>query len=319
MRLVLKYDCQAKPRLLQPTYKGIIKFMHPQYAGTIEKLSRWSQQEPSIQGLLVLGSQVRDQYKGDEWSDLDVLLLAVAPHVLMRSNAWLNLLGEVVCVVEEETYLDWINLTWSVKRVLFADHRAVDFSILPAERVDDVLVMNADIHAHGYQIIYDAHPNLLMDKIEAILAHQNSETPKAPSQDELQQVIDQLLFQLIFAGKKIKRNELWVAVCTINQPVSKLLLQLIEYHTTTVVKTSQDIRYNGRFLEGRVAPTLLEKLPGCFARYDRLDAIQTIGRLLEITDFLSRQICEIQGYSFNADPVRKAQKLFEDMFANENI
>ena len=35
--------------------------------------------------------------------------------------------GEIVCVIVEESKLDWIHLTWSVKRVLFADNRTVVF------------------------------------------------------------------------------------------------------------------------------------------------------------------------------------------------
>jgi hypothetical protein len=47
----------------------------------------------------------------------------------------------------EESYLDWLQLTWIAKRVLFADNRTADFSILPYDRVDDVLQLNAEIHA----------------------------------------------------------------------------------------------------------------------------------------------------------------------------
>jgi hypothetical protein len=293
--------------------------MHPQYNETVQKLRTWSQQEQAIQGLLILGSQVRDKFEGDEWSDLDVLLLADMPNVFMQSDTWLKDIGEVVCVIDEETPLDWVNLTWRVRRVLFADHRAVDFSILPFNRVDDVLSMNAEIHAHGYEVIYDAQKQILSEKIEETLANVKEDTPKIPTEAELQQTINQLLFQLIFTGKKIKRNELWVAVSTINQQVNHLLLQLIEFHTATVVKTSQGIRYDGRFLEQRISPAMLEKLPECFAKYDEFDAIQTIDRLLKITSFLAKEICEKQNYSFNADQIGKAQKLFDDMFANEKM
>ena len=293
--------------------------MHPQYADTIEKLRIWSQQERSIQGLLILGSQVRAKFKGDEWSDLDVLLLADTPNVFMQSDEWLNILGEAVCVIHEETQLEWVNLTWAVKRVLFTDNRAVDFSVLPADRVDDVLTMNAEIHAYGYEIIYDAHHNLLTNKIAATVAGIKEDLPKVPTEAELQALINQLLFQLIFAGKKIKRHELWVAVSTINQPVSNLLLQLFEFHTATVVKEFQGIRYDGRFLEQRISPTIRDNLPLCFSQYDILDAIQTIEHLLNIAHRLSKEICEAQNYSFNADQFGKVQKLFDDMFTNEKM
>jgi len=111
--------------------------------------------------MLALGSQVRQDFAGDEWSDLDILLLVDNPQVLLNGDAWLTNLGEVVCAIIEETSLNWLSLTWIVKRVLFTDNRTVDFSILPYERVDDVLSLNAEIHANGYQILYDDHPGLI--------------------------------------------------------------------------------------------------------------------------------------------------------------
>lgn len=293
--------------------------MHPKYNETVNKLRTWSQNEISIQGAIILGSQVRDEFEGDEWSDLDVLLLADTPSDFMQSDKWLDFLGEVVCVVVEETRLDWVNLTWSVKRILFTDNRTVDFSILPSDRVDDVLSMNAEIHAHGYEIIYDAHPNILTAKIKTSLVKVKEESPKPPTEAELQQIINNLLFELLFAAKKIKRNELWVAVSHINQQINNRLLQLIEFHTASVTKTSQGIRYDGRFLEQRIPQAVLEKLPLCFAKYDVFDAIQTIEHLLEITYYLSKEICEEQNYPFEAKQFDRTRKLYDEVFENEGM
>jgi predicted nucleotidyltransferase len=106
--------------------------MHPRYNETVENIKRWSQQTPNTHVTILLGSQVRKEFTGDEWSDLDVLLLVDDLQVYLRSDDWLNFLGERVCRVVEETPLDWIRLTWLVKRVLFADNRTIDFSILPS-------------------------------------------------------------------------------------------------------------------------------------------------------------------------------------------
>ncbi len=287
--------------------------MNPKYNETIDKLRTWSQNEKSIQGVIILGSQVRDEFEGDAWSDLDVLLLADTPSDFMRSDKGLEFLGEVVCVVVEETPLDWVRMTWSVKRILFTDNRAVDFSILPSDRVDDVLSMNAEIHAHGYEIIYDAHPNMLTAKIETSLLKVKEEPPKPSTEAELQQIINTLLFELLFAAKKIRRNELWVAVSCINQQINNRLLQLIEFHAASVTKASQGIRYEGRFLEQRIPQAVLEKLPLCFARYAVLDAIQTIGHLLEITRYLSKEICEAQNYPFDAKQFDRTRKLYDEV------
>jgi aminoglycoside 6-adenylyltransferase len=290
--------------------------MHPKYYETVEHLKTWAQQEENIHCVIILGSQVRKDFEGDEWSDLDVLLLVDNPRLFLQTDTWLAFLGEIVCGTVEETNLDWIHLTWFVKRILLADNRALDFSIMPYARVDDVLSINAEIHANGYQVIYDTRPNWVVSKIEATLATLKEEPPKIPTEDELWRTIQVLLFQLVFASKKIKRNELWVAVSCINQQVSHQLLELIEFHTASVVEAPQRIRYEGRFLEQRMAPPLVEGLSWCFAKYDTQDAIQTIHHLLDFSYCLAKAICEKKGYPFKAYLFDKIRKLYGEMFGN---
>jgi len=288
--------------------------MHSKYHETVEKLRIWSQREDNIHGALILGSQAREEFKGDEWSDLDVLLLAADPPLLLQNDTWPDFLGEIVCAIIEETPLGWLDLAWSTKRVLFADNRAVDFSIMPYDRVDDVLALNAEIHAYGYTTIYD--DCAMTSKIEATLADVKSAPPKVPTQDELHQTVNDFLFQLMFACKKIKRQELWVAVRCINQHINNRLLELIEYHTASVATTSQSIRYEGRFLEQRVHPSVLERLPHCFAKYDVADVIKTANYLLDTAQYLVKDICEENEYPFNECPFAQIRKLYAEMFEN---
>jgi aminoglycoside 6-adenylyltransferase len=290
--------------------------MHPIYDETVGKLRRWSQRERDIRCALLLGSQVREEGEGDEWSDLDVLLLVDDPSVFMQTDTWLAVFGEIICVTVEETLLDWVQLTWYVKRALFADNRALDFSILPYHRVDDVLSINAEVHAQGYQVIYDDCANGIAPKIETTLAAVEEKAPEIPSEGEVSQTIHDLLFHLAWACKKVKRGELWVAVRCINKLVSDRLQQLIEYHTISRSEVSSHIRYDGRFLESRIGKEIAEKLPHCFARYDEFDAIRTVLHLLDTTYRLAKEICEVNDYSFNEHPFDMIRKLYDDMFVD---
>jgi aminoglycoside 6-adenylyltransferase len=288
--------------------------MHPKYSATVKNIRLWAQQEKSVHCVLILGSQVRKDFEGDEWSDLDVLLLVDNPDVFRQTNIWLAFFGEILCEIVEEVYLDWIKLTWYTKRILLTDNRAIDFSIMPYERIQDVLSLNAEIHANGYQVIYDAGPDWVAPKIEATLAALKENAPKVPTEDELWRTVQNLLFQLIFAGKKLKRKELWVAVSCINQPVSHQLLALIEFHTASFAGAPQRICYEGRFLERRMAPPLTEKLAGCFAKYDTQDAIRTIHHLLDFSYCLAQDICEKNGYAFKPYLFDRIRELYSDMF-----
>ena len=289
--------------------------MHPYYAETVEKITAWATQDDNIKGALVLGSQVRQELAGNEWSDLDVLLLVAEPDLLIKTADWLDAFGEVVCVTFEKTHLDFMNLTWDIKRALFADHRAVDFSILPYARVDDVLFLNKDIHAHGYQVIYEANTDELSSKIEGTLKSVEPEEFKPPTADELAQLISDLLFQIIWSFKKIKRKELWAAVTCINGPISHLLLQLIELHTALVIHRSTVLMYEGRFFENRAGKVIIDKLRDCFAKYDEIDAIATLGRLIDMTYFIAKEIGEINGYQLNTSQFEMISKLYGEMKA----
>lgn len=292
--------------------------MHPKYIETVEKLRAWAQQAGNIQCALILGSQAREELTGDEWSDLDVLLLVDDPRALLQSDAWLAFLGEVVCVIVDEESLDWLCLTWSVKRVLFADNRAVDFSILPYERAGDVLAVNAEVHAQGYRVIYDAHAGGTAARVEAALVGFKDNPPRVPTIEELQRAVGELLFHLVYACKKIKRGELWVAVSCINRSVSgRRLLQLIEFQAASSGAGPGRIRYGGRFLEQRIPADVLAQLPGCFATYDAADAVRCAGHLIEFTERLVRDICVANGYPFDAIVFEQVRKIFTQMFTDE--
>jgi hypothetical protein len=291
--------------------------MHPKYEETIEKLKLWAYQERTIHGVLVLGSQVRPELTGDEWSDLDALLLVDNPQFLLQTDTWLTCFGETVCMTVEENYLDWLQLTWIVKRVLFADNRTVDFSILPYDRIDDVLPLNAEIHVRGYQVIYDDHDDLIASKVEATLANVHENPPQVPTENELNRLVRTLMFYLIYASKKAKRNELWVAVSCINQQISNLLLELIEYHVATISKESTLISYEGRFLEQRIDPGIQGELSRCFAKYDTDDAIRTIDHVIETIYRLTKDICDRNKYPFDQCLFEQIWKLYHEIFQQQ--
>jgi aminoglycoside 6-adenylyltransferase len=289
--------------------------MHPKYVETIEKLTVWCRETNDVHAAILLGSQVRGESPGDEWSDVDILLLVDDPTPYLQANAWLDFLGERVCELVEETPLDWLKLTWSVRRLLFADNRALDFSILPYARLDDVLALNAEIHANGYRVIYAGDPEDVTTRVEASLAGLKLEGPKIPTQAELEQVVNDLLFQLIWAGKKVKRGELWVAVSAINQRISARLLRLVEYFIAGTPLANAPIRYEGRFLEQRIPAWLAEELPECYAKYDAFDAMQTIGHLIELIARLSAEICRANGYLTASHKFEQTQALYLELFA----
>lgn len=180
-----------------------------------------------------------------------------------------------------------------------------------------MLAVNQDIISKGYQVLYDPCGDLLESKIQALIQPGALAAPQPPTEAELRLVVSELLYHIIWAFKKIKRNELWVAVNCINTHMKGLLLRLIETHNLVVRGSPDVLQYNGRFLEQRTDPEILAKLAFCFTRYDRADAIAALGHLFDITDTLSRAICEKTGCPFHAAEFQGIKRMYEEMKAVE--
>lgn len=290
--------------------------MHTKIAAIVDELWVWSRHEKNVEGVIIIGSQVRDELKADEWSDLDCMVLVNDPQSLMDEDGWMGQFGNVICVFNYVTVLHFTDWNWCVKRVLLEDNQDIDLCILPFNRLDEVLAVNQEILSKGYRVLYDSNGTLLSSKIGAFVAKLETGEISLPTEQELRNDLNDLLFHVIWAFKKIKRKELWVAVDCINQHIRGLLLRLIECHNMSVTRKSNIITYDGRFLEHRTDQEILGKLPFCFAKYDEADAINTLDHLIDVTLFISKVVFEKNGYQFDPDQFEVIRNIYSSMKEN---
>lgn len=287
--------------------------MHKNFCETIEKITTWANRDGSIQGIIIIGSQVRRELIADQWSDVDLMLLANDPHPLLTDAAWLDTFGNVVCFFNEVTVLPWLTWNWCVTRALYDDNRAIDFSILPADHLDEVLSVNKEIMSKGYRVIYDANAGRLDTKICTLLETVQKEKLVMPTEEELRNIIREILFHVIWSFKKIKQKELWVAVNCINGRIQNLLLRLIEAHNISITQRSTVVMHEGRFLEQRADRELIEKLKNCFTQYDEIDAAETLEHIIDFTSSISEAIGEKNGYTLDPKSFNMVKKLYRGM------
>jgi len=120
--------------------------MYGSYQTTVNKIIQWASGTPNVHAAVVIGSQIRTEYPGDRWSDLDLLLLVQDPPALIDCDDWLHQFGTPVCITREVINLKHLQLVWYVQRPLYDDLQAIDFSILPFSRLEDILLVNRYIH-----------------------------------------------------------------------------------------------------------------------------------------------------------------------------
>jgi len=129
--------------------------------------------------------------------------------------------------------------------------------------------------------------------------------------DRLINIINDILYHVIWAEKKIKRGELWVAVTMINNHMSNQLLKLIEANNQ---KTSE-LMYDGRYLETRTEQNILEKMGHCFTKYDSDDASNSLQHILELTRMLSSKLLVLygDGSSFRFQKIQEMKNIINSI------
>jgi len=63
------------------------------YEQLIERFTAWAGQEENVRAAIIIGSRARTDHPADEWSDLDIIVLARAPAVYWQTSAWLTAVG----------------------------------------------------------------------------------------------------------------------------------------------------------------------------------------------------------------------------------
>ena len=287
--------------------------MYKKFGETINQIIDWAKANPNIQGVVVIGSQARGTQISDQWSDLDLMVLANDPQELVKENTWFHCFGNVVCFFDEIVPLHFSNWNWYVKRVLYTDNRDIDFSILPYHHLDQVLSENMGILSKGYRVLYDASAGQIETKICELLKTHEKEAAHPPTKKELDAVVSDLLFHVIWSFKKIKRGELWVAVNCINCYMKNLLLRIIEAHNVSANQRPNTLMYSGRFLEQRTDQEILAKLAFCFTRYNQAEAVETLQHLIDFTYTTAEAVCGRNGYVFDAALFERIQKMYDEM------
>jgi predicted nucleotidyltransferase len=65
-----------------------------------EKLRLWSSEQPEIQATAIIGSWARGTARAD--SDIDIIVIAQEPAILLDNNIWLERFGKIDEFVRED-------------------------------------------------------------------------------------------------------------------------------------------------------------------------------------------------------------------------
>lgn len=260
-----------------------------------EQIVPWASARDDVRGLAELGSRT-STVPADEWADMDLMVLVRNPGLFHDSDDWIREIGPT-----------WLTLRHPgpfgdlpVRQVLFDG--ALDFDIVAmeagtlAKRLEDPSVAFA--LGGGFQGGF----RVLIDKDDEIanleLPHQQprSNSPDIPL-DDFDFVVQDFLFQVVWAAKHLRRGELWAAKDDVDGYMKANLARVIEWHAIAM-RPETRTRSGGRYLERWADPWIVERLPATFATYDPAAVARALIAMIQLFEEVATETAQALGLSY---------------------
>ncbi len=266
----------------------------------------WAGSQDDIRMAFVLGSRARTDHPADEWSDLDLAVVAKDIHPYIASAEWVRQIGEPKLSFVEGTG-DGRSLE---RRVLFDGGLDVDFALMPLEMVRALTRTRippdvADLFRRGVRVLLDKD-QLIPDPEQLAAAWQ---PPAPPAETEFLEVINDFWYHAVWTAKHLRRGELWWAKAGCDIRLKELLRRMLEWHARAVHGADHDTWLRGRFLEEWVDDRALRSLKDIYAHYDETDLWHALEATMNLFEWVSRETAQKWDYSLPKDGIEFAQEL----------
>lgn len=273
-----------------------------------DRIAAWTESQPEIRAILVIGSRARRVFPADEWSDLDLMVFATDFDKYLADDDWLGDIGEI-----------WLNLAFEAggdpeRIVRFDANRKVDFVFLAVDDLREMVESEKldGVYQRGYYILVDK------DGLAAQLPPPPFSPPpcEKPSEHVFVLAVSWFWHGSVYVAHQIRRRNLWVVKFR-DWTMKELLLKMLEWHARSVHGWDYDTWHQGHFLSEWTDSQTWDELHGAFGRFDAADSWQA---LLATMDLFRRSAVETAsrlGYAYPEATDERFTQLVRDLYADD--
>lgn len=260
----------------------------------LDRIADWAETNPDIRAVILVGSQARADRPADQWSDLDLAVIAADAERYLSTTDWLEAIGTVWLTFLERTPVGSME-----RRVLFDGALDVDFSFFSLEQFRQVSGdkgIVANIVRRGVRVLVDK------EGIAALLPPVAGEKVVAhpPEESEFLQVVNDFWYHAVWAAKKLRRGEIYTAKGCCDGYMKRLLGDMIACHAHATRGWEHDTWHSGRFLEQWADPRAVSGLRAAYAHYDAADIRRALIATMELFRWLAMETAERLGFDYPA-------------------
>lgn len=258
----------------------------------LTSIMAWAQATANVRALIMTGSRARGDGRVDEFSDLDIEIIADDPEPLMRDDAWWRAFGRVL--VHLPTI---IRPRLETRLVFYEGGMKVDFSICGRERVSvmvDAYVLNR-LYERGYRVLLDK------DGITGRLpAATGSFVPnELPAQAEFDAVVNEFWFEAAHIPRYILRGDLWVVKFR-DWTMKQQLLKMLEWHALARSEQPVYVWYIGTHIKDWVDEATRDEMRAIFGAFDAQSSWRALLATTALFRRLAVETAEALGLQYSA-------------------
>ncbi len=275
----------------------------------IRSFAKFAESRDDIRAAIVVGSSARTDHPADEFSDVDIAILARDPSYYLDTSEWIKNLGKPILTFLEKTATGG----GRERRVLYENGQDADFSVFPSEGATSRLQGTGalTVLGRGFRILIDRDG--IFKQAETVLQTKSAFQEKPlPSRAEFDQDLNDFFYHVIWTDKKLRRGEVWTAKGCCDDYLKSLLLRAVEWHTMLTGRDDVDTWHNGRFLEQWADATVLKELGNVFAYYDAKDVWRALNETMRVYHKLTVEVADKLGYNYPVEEFETTGKIISD-------
>jgi aminoglycoside 6-adenylyltransferase len=254
--------------------------------GLLARSLDWGRGDPNVIALILTGSRSRMDLV-DEFSDLDIEIVAQDVEALTRDDPWLERFGPVMVRLNLSTP------DGSATRLVFYEggHK-VDFTLCDERRLAR-MKDGLDVLDRGFSVLLDKTG--VTDGLPPPSFSVAHATP--PSQEQFNHIVNEFWFEAAHIPRYLLRQELWVAK-TRDWTMKQDLLKMLEWNAAGSAGGYAGPLYIGTYMKSWVDQRTWRELAGVFGPFDRNGSWNALLRMMELFRRIANQVAEQGNFDY---------------------
>jgi aminoglycoside 6-adenylyltransferase len=233
------------------------------------------------------GSSSGSDGRRDEFSDLDVEIIAAEPEDFLADDDWFHAFGRV-----------WVVLRFDERRfptrlVVYEDGSKVDYTVASIERLTEMHEGLDSLYERGYEVLLDKRG------VTGGLPPATGAFPvrAKPSEPEFIFTVEEFWFEATHMPRYLSRGDLWVVKFR-DWTMKRDLLRMLEWRAVAVAAAPVDVWHIGTRMHDWIDEATWRELHDIFGRFAAEDAWRALLATTRLFGRVSRDVADACGFRY---------------------